>query len=91
MLPSCSFSLTNCCNQCSGRGIWRCLYDPDSSLLVSAGFDSTIKVHQLYSSSSMETREQGGLIDDLKDQREIFEICAPKLTKQLGLMDRYTF
>ncbi|XP_065001018.1 uncharacterized protein LOC135634570 isoform X1 [Musa acuminata AAA Group] len=70
-----------------GRGIWRCLYDPDSSLLVSAGFDSTIKVHQLYSSSSMETREQGGLIDDLKDQREIFEICAPKLTKQLGLMD----
>ncbi|RRT81213.1 hypothetical protein B296_00022436, partial [Ensete ventricosum] len=70
-----------------GRGIWRCLYDPDSSLLVSAGFDSTIKVHQLYSSSSTGTREQGGLVDDPKDQREIFEICAPKLTKQLGLMD----
>ncbi|KAE8723231.1 Chlorophyll a-b binding protein [Hibiscus syriacus] len=33
-----------------GRGIWRCLYYPDSSLIVTAGFDSAIKVHQLHTS-----------------------------------------
>ncbi|WOL19113.1 WD repeat-containing protein 6 isoform X2 [Canna indica] len=73
-----------------GRGIWRCLYDPDSSLLVTAGFDSAIKVHRLYSCSSKEAREQDRILDDLDDHRETFEICAPKLTKQpgqLGLMD----
>ncbi|CAN6706203.1 unnamed protein product [Malus baccata var. baccata] len=32
-------------------GIWRCLYDPNSSLLITAGFDSAIEVHQLHTSS----------------------------------------
>ncbi|KAM0957710.1 hypothetical protein ACFX2I_025737 [Malus domestica] len=36
---------------CGGRGIWRCLYDPNSSLLITAGFDSAIEVHQLHTSS----------------------------------------
>ncbi|XP_042410998.1 WD repeat-containing protein 6-like isoform X1 [Zingiber officinale] len=70
-----------------GRGIWRCLYDPDSSLLVSAGFDSAVKVHQITSSSSKEAREQYGISDNLMDQRENFQICIPKLANQLSLMD----
>ncbi|CAM8965527.1 unnamed protein product [Rhodiola kirilowii] len=34
-----------------GRGIWRCLYEPTSSLLITAGFDSSLKIHQLNVSS----------------------------------------
>ncbi|XP_073147643.1 uncharacterized protein [Henckelia pumila] len=34
----------------TGRGVWRCLYDASSSILVTAGFDSAIKVRHLYKS-----------------------------------------
>ncbi|XP_038979942.1 uncharacterized protein LOC103721829 isoform X2 [Phoenix dactylifera] len=70
-----------------GRGIWRCEYDPSSSLLVTAGFDSAIKVHQLHFFSYGEAAEQNVVSNEPKDQKEIFQICAPKVSKHLGLMD----
>ncbi|GBG78411.1 hypothetical protein CBR_g26439 [Chara braunii] len=30
-----------------GRGIWRCIYDPHSKLLITAGADASIKLHSL--------------------------------------------
>ncbi|PKA51529.1 Dynein assembly factor with WDR repeat domains 1 [Apostasia shenzhenica] len=69
-----------------GRGIWRCLYDQNSSLLVTAGFDSAIKVH-LISSSIRELTSNSRLMNDLKDYTEIFSISAPQVKGQQGLMD----
>lgn len=31
----------------SGRGIWRCVYDSDNDYFITAGADSSIKVHLL--------------------------------------------
>ncbi|XP_073008935.1 uncharacterized protein [Typha latifolia] len=70
-----------------GRGIWRCLYDPSSSLLITAGFDSAIKVHQICLSSSKEKTEYKVMSNELKHFTEIFPISAPKVSKQLDLMD----
>ncbi|XP_029118842.1 uncharacterized protein [Elaeis guineensis] len=70
-----------------GRGIWRCEYDPSSSLLVTAGFDSAIKVHQLHFSSYGEAAEQNVVSNESKDETEIFHICAPKVSKHIDLMD----
>ncbi|KAK1277498.1 hypothetical protein QJS04_geneDACA015818 [Acorus gramineus] len=70
----------------SGRGIWRCLYDPNSSLLVTAGFDSTIKVHKLHS-SLLSTSEQKGMLNEFKDSTEFFTICMPNVAGQGGFMD----
>lgn len=69
-----------------GRGIWRCLYDPNSSLLITAGFDSAIKVHQLHASLS------GGL-EGLAETKEIDRTIAytthiPTLSEHSGPMDR---
>ncbi|KAH7678548.1 WD40-repeat-containing domain-containing protein [Dioscorea alata] len=69
-----------------GRGIWRCVYDPSSSLLVTAGFDSAIKAH-VYHSASKEDASQPRGLSELKSQAEAFSICAPKIPKQLGLMN----
>ncbi len=35
------------CVCCRGRGVWRCVYDPHSALLITAGADASIKVHSL--------------------------------------------
>ncbi|XP_020255003.1 uncharacterized protein LOC109831932 isoform X2 [Asparagus officinalis] len=70
-----------------GRGIWRCLYDPGSSLLVTAGFDSAIKVHLLRSSSLREITANDGLRNESKNRTETFTICAPKMSNLFGLMD----
>ncbi|XP_021812747.1 uncharacterized protein LOC110755775 isoform X2 [Prunus avium] len=69
----------------TGRGIWRCLYDPNSSLLITAGFDSAIKVHQLHASLS------GGL-EGLAETKEIDRTIAytthiPTLSEHSGPMD----
>ncbi|KAF8401230.1 hypothetical protein HHK36_012160 [Tetracentron sinense] len=71
----------------TGRGIWRCLYDPRSSLLITAGFDSAMKVHQLHASLSGGSMVQCEEEKDFKDETEIFTICTPNLSLQLGLMD----
>ncbi|XP_042476563.1 uncharacterized protein LOC122058127 isoform X2 [Macadamia integrifolia] len=72
----------------TGRGIWRCLYDPNSSLLITAGFDSSIKVHQLHPSlSSGGSIEQNGEVEQFKDMTEVFTIFTPNLSDQLEPMD----
>lgn len=69
-----------------GRGVWRCLYDPVSHLLVTAGFDSAIKVHQLHSSLSMGSEGCNGVEDH--DKKQIFTLQIPN-SKRTALMDRY--
>ncbi|XP_010270950.1 PREDICTED: uncharacterized protein LOC104607119 isoform X2 [Nelumbo nucifera] len=71
----------------TGRGIWRCLYDEDSSLLVTAGFDSAIKVHQVHTSLSRSSVEQTWKVKEFRDMTNVFTICTPKLSEKLGLMD----
>ncbi|KAG6606915.1 WD repeat-containing protein 6, partial [Cucurbita argyrosperma subsp. sororia] len=69
-----------------GRGVWRCLYDPMSSLLITAGFDSSIKVHQLniyLSGTSNDPAE----ITSSSMKREFFTSCIPKSLDHNGLMD----
>ncbi|KAH0981980.1 hypothetical protein GBA52_009157 [Prunus armeniaca] len=69
----------------AGRGIWRCLYDPNSSLLITAGFDSAIKVHQLHASLSWglegpaETKEI--------DRTIAYATHIPTLSEHSGPMD----
>ncbi|KAJ8899021.1 hypothetical protein K2173_008844 [Erythroxylum novogranatense] len=69
-----------------GRGIWRCLYDPNSSLLVTAGFDSAIKLHKVPASLpwSLREKDEGKL---LNDRLKIHTAQIPKFSEHLGLMD----
>lgn len=68
-----------------GRGIWRCLYDPNSSLLVTAGFDSAIKVHQLHPSISGMDNERGA--KDRIDREVIYTTRIPNSTEHIRLTD----
>ncbi|KAI5424808.1 hypothetical protein KIW84_030841 [Lathyrus oleraceus] len=70
-----------------GRGIWRCLYEPKLSLLITAGFDSAIKVHRPPAFLS------GGLAEaQLSHGRtEMFSICIPHVLQHIGLTDRVLF
>lgn len=73
---------------CSGRGIWRCLYDPNTSLLVTGGFDSAIKAHRLHSSVSAFS---GECISEFEERRaEVLRVCIPNSSGQSGFIDRYT-
>ncbi|KAL8253963.1 hypothetical protein R6Q59_032184 [Mikania micrantha] len=67
-----------------GRGVWRCLYDPISSLIVTAGFDSAIKVHQLHSSLPMGLIRCNGVEE--YENKQIFTIQIPN-SNRIGLMD----
>ncbi|XP_042002796.1 uncharacterized protein LOC121752004 isoform X1 [Salvia splendens] len=68
-----------------GRGVWRCLYDPVSSLLVTAGFDSAIKLHQICISN--EGIEKTVASEDFSDRKEAFALSIPKSSSYGGLMD----
>ncbi|XP_057519754.1 uncharacterized protein LOC130800308 isoform X2 [Amaranthus tricolor] len=68
-----------------GRGIWRCLYDPHTSLVVSAGFDSAIKVHRLHSPLSALSGEFFKEVEGKKE--EIFRLCIPNSLGHSRLMD----
>lgn len=70
-----------------GRGIWRCLYDANSSLLITAGFDSAIKVHQLHGfwSKGSDGRAE---VKEFIDRTEIFTARIPASSEHNGLMDR---
>ncbi|OVA13542.1 WD40 repeat [Macleaya cordata] len=70
-----------------GRGIWRCAYDPSSSLLITAGFDSAVKVHLLDASLLRGSTEQNGAVKDFKGRTEIFTISIPSFSDQHGPMD----
>lgn len=70
-----------------GRGIWRCLYDPDAALLVTAGFDSSIKVHRLQASFS--NGSAGGIVEvqDSTVKKEEFALYIPNFREHVGLMN----
>ncbi|KAM3323632.1 putative protein isoform X1 [Capsicum chacoense] len=70
-----------------GRGIWRCLYDADAALLVTAGFDSSIKVHRLQASFS--NGSAGGTVEvkDSTVQKEDFTLYIPNFRDHNGLMN----
>ncbi|GAV64080.1 WD40 domain-containing protein [Cephalotus follicularis] len=69
-----------------GRGIWRCLYDPNSSLLVTGGFDSALKVHQVHASLSWCLKGQA-LKKEFVDRAEILTASIPNSSEHIGLMD----
>ncbi|XP_059311756.1 LOW QUALITY PROTEIN: uncharacterized protein LOC132063295 [Lycium ferocissimum] len=70
-----------------GRGIWRCLYDPETALLVTAGFDSAIKVHHLQVSFS--NGSAGGIVEvqDSTVQKEEFALYIPNFREHFGVMN----
>uniref|UniRef100_A0A0D9VNJ7 Uncharacterized protein n=1 Tax=Leersia perrieri TaxID=77586 RepID=A0A0D9VNJ7_9ORYZ len=70
-----------------GRGIWRCLYDPSTSLLVTAGFDSAIKVHHLCNSSFHDKVEDKVVPDNENYDSEAFSISSPTVSGQYGPLD----
>ncbi|KAI6672617.1 hypothetical protein NL676_000523 [Syzygium grande] len=69
-----------------GRGIWRCLYDPRSSLLVTGGFDSAIKVRKL-DASLFEASAKQSNIKDLSDGTELLTTHLPTSSSHSGHMD----
>ncbi|KAK3194383.1 hypothetical protein Dsin_025693 [Dipteronia sinensis] len=69
-----------------GRGIWRCLYDPISSLLVTAGFDSAIKVHELCASLSRSLQAHPEA-KEFNDRTEVFNVKIPNLSEHTVFMD----
>ncbi|XP_048532945.1 uncharacterized protein LOC125511579 [Triticum urartu] len=70
-----------------GRGLWRCLYNPSSLVLITAGFDSAIKVHHLRNSSFHDILEENVAPDGLKYDSEVFEISSPIVSGQHGALD----
>ncbi|KAF9619934.1 hypothetical protein IFM89_010245 [Coptis chinensis] len=71
----------------SGRGIWRCTYDPSSSLLITAGFDSSVKVHQMHDSLRRGSVKQNIVaVDGFKERMEHFKLSVPNMQDQLQLL-----
>ncbi|XP_057964983.1 uncharacterized protein LOC131155691 isoform X1 [Malania oleifera] len=70
-----------------GRGIWRCLYDPSSSLLITAGFDSAIKVHRQHAPFSRSVEQPAEGVREFTDKTQIFTSRIPKSSEHTGLMD----
>ncbi|KAE8671244.1 hypothetical protein F3Y22_tig00111983pilonHSYRG00058 [Hibiscus syriacus] len=71
-----------------GRGIWRCLYDPNSALLVTAGFDSAIKVHQLHTSFCKTSELEGDAESEgTIEGAQIITTRIPNSMQHAGLMD----
>ncbi|MQL92620.1 hypothetical protein Taro_025232 [Colocasia esculenta] len=71
----------------SGRGIWRCLYDPKTSLLITAGFDSAIQVHLIPALLCKNSPQSEGMLNDLDHKTEIFSIGIPSASEKIGLTD----
>ncbi|OEL16371.1 hypothetical protein BAE44_0022611 [Dichanthelium oligosanthes] len=71
----------------SGRGIWRCLFDPSSLLLVTAGFDSAIKVHHLFNFSLHDKMEDRVVSNGQNYDSEIFVVSSPSILGQYGPLD----
>ncbi|EER95656.1 WD repeat-containing protein 6 isoform X1 [Sorghum bicolor] len=70
-----------------GRGIWRCLFDPSSLIVVTAGFDSAIKVHYLCNSIFHDIVEDKRVSDGLNYDSEIFVVSSPSVSGQYGPLD----
>ncbi|XP_019422178.1 PREDICTED: uncharacterized protein LOC109331864 [Lupinus angustifolius] len=65
-----------------GRGIWRCLYDPNLSILITAGFDSAIKVHRPRVPMKGLAAAQGS-----PGETEMFSVSMPNVLEHNGLTD----
>lgn len=70
----------------TGRGIWRFLYNPECSLLVTAGFDSTIKLHKLQSFLFRGSDGHGG-IEEFSNRKANLAVSIPNSAEHMGLMD----
>ncbi|KAF8780362.1 hypothetical protein HU200_001473 [Digitaria exilis] len=70
-----------------GRGIWRCLFDSSSLLLITAGFDSAIKVHHLCNSTFHDIEEDKVVSYGLNYDSEIFAVSSPSVSGQYGPLD----
>lgn len=70
-----------------GRGVWRCLYDPISSLIITAGFDSSLKVYQMHASSSGSPKGRTCCQENLIGRKEFFSFLVPNSSGHIGLMD----
>ncbi|XP_078443680.1 transducin family protein / WD-40 repeat family protein [Wolffia australiana] len=70
----------------AGRGIWRCLYDPATSLLVTAGFDSAIQVHRVPNLSG-DRSEANEMLTEFDECTENFSFSIPNVSKKPELMD----
>lgn len=84
-----SISITSLLHR--GRGVWRCLYDPNSSILVTAGFDSAIKIHQLHASLSKGLARCKEVVEESIHRNNLFTLRLPYSSEHNGLMDRYVF
>ncbi|CAI9104863.1 OLC1v1003646C1 [Oldenlandia corymbosa var. corymbosa] len=73
----------------SGRGVWRCLYDPNNSLIVTAGLDSALKVYQMTSAYSSKTldRSKRPTEEDSMGGNEVFTFTLPNSSGYIGLTD----
>ncbi|KAL3689810.1 hypothetical protein R1sor_016119 [Riccia sorocarpa] len=78
-----------------GRGIWRCVYDPDLNVVVTAGADSSIKIQSLHKwSKGFDSTRSDELIDftarGSESKQEIFTIdpvWSDVSGKQSGYLD----
>ncbi|CAN6470401.1 unnamed protein product [Victoria cruziana] len=68
----------------AGRGIWRCLYDPTFSLLITAGFDSVIKVHPLAASLSCPIN-QASVARTMSSRMEVLDLFVPDTSCEGGV------
>ena len=59
----------------SGRGVWRCGYDPGTSILITAGSDSSIKMRHLNAQSLRHLLPGIVKDNDTDDKMEVFKIC----------------
>ncbi|GFZ16987.1 tetratricopeptide repeat (TPR)-like superfamily protein [Actinidia rufa] len=60
-----------------GRGIWRYLHDPNSSLLVTAGFDAALKAQKLQASLLEISERHAEEVKELTGRRKIFYCSYP--------------
>eukprot|EP01018_Ginkgo_biloba_P008951 Gb_26563 [translate_table: standard] len=58
----------------TGRGIWRCVYDPGTSILVTAGSDSAIKMRHLNTQAFRHLLYPTGNPNGMDDKMEVFKI-----------------
>lgn len=58
-----------------GRGVWRCGYDPGTSILITAGSDSSIKMRHLNTQSLRHLLHGIVKDNDADDKMEVFKIC----------------
>ncbi|XP_048337417.2 uncharacterized protein LOC107426171 isoform X1 [Ziziphus jujuba] len=68
-----------------GRGIWRCLCDPEFLLLITAGFDSAIKVHQLHASLFLGLEGHSD-VNNI-DGTNLYIVHIPNSSEHVCLMD----